>query len=127
MKSIWFFLKTTVKGGALFFLPIIFLIIAVEKVIKIFTGIISPVAEKLGIDTIAGKATISILIVIVVLLICFLGGMLMRIKVLQKLNQVLDEKLATLVPAYSELKSKTTGKLDSLAEASLKESKAAEK
>lgn len=111
MKSILFFVKTTVKGGVIFFLPIVFIAIAIEKIIAVFTKIISPLAIKLGIDNLAGKATISILIVIVVLLLCFLGGLLMKIRKLQKLNQALDEKLTNLIPTYKELKSKTAGKL----------------
>ena len=112
MKSILFFIKTTVKGGIIFFLPIVFIAIAIEKVAVVFTKIISPLALKFGIDKIAGKATITILIVIVVLLICFFGGLLMKIRKLQTLNKKLDKKLTELIPTYGEIKSKAAGKLD---------------
>jgi len=118
MKSVLFFIKTTVKGGIIFFLPLVFIAIAIEKVVVVFTKIISPLAIKLGIDNIAGKATVTILIVIIVLFICFFGGLLMKIRKLQKLNEALDKKLMELVPSYSQIKEKAADRADAKDEVS---------
>jgi uncharacterized membrane protein len=106
MQSILFFIKTTIKGGILFFLPAVFLVLVIEKVIALFTKIITPVAVKFGIENFAGKATIGILIVLSALLICFIGGLLMRIRKLQQLNYMLDQKLSQFIPSYTKVKDK---------------------
>ena len=111
MQIIYRFLKTTVKGGILFFLPLVVIYIAVEKVIAIFTKVITPIATKLGIEHIGGQATIGLLIALLVLFICFIGGLLMKIKKLEKLNRMLDEKLTSVLPSYTEIKSKTAGQI----------------
>ncbi|MEK8180818.1 hypothetical protein WMW71_10755 [Flavobacterium buctense] len=110
MKSIWFFIKVTVRGGILFLLPFVFIIMIVEKIISILSSIITPLAAKFGIDHFAGKATIGILIALCVFIICFLGGLLMRIYIFKRINEILDEKLLKLFPAYDELKSKAPNK-----------------
>ncbi|HRI22877.1 MAG TPA: hypothetical protein PLA68_18090, partial [Panacibacter sp.] len=99
-------------------LPLVFIAIAIEKVVVVFTKIISPLAIKLGIDNIAGKATVTILIVIIVLFICFFGGLLMKIRKLQKLNEALDKKLMELVPSYSQIKEKAADRADAKDEVS---------
>lgn len=108
MKSIWFFMKTTIKGGMFFLLPFVFIVMIVEKIISLISSIITPFATKFGIQHFAGKATIGILIALSIFAICFLGGLLMRINIFKKLNKKLDEKLLKLFPAYDELKSKAT-------------------
>ena len=107
MKVFYQFLKTTIGGGILFFLPIVVIYITIEKVIEVFTKVITPIATKLGIENFAGKATISLLIALAVLFICFIGGLLMKIRQLEKLNQKLDETLTQILPAYTDIKSKT--------------------
>ena len=107
MQSIWFFIKTTVKGGIFFFLPLFFIFMVIEKAFIVLSKVISPLAIKFGIHNIAGRASIGILIVIVIILICFIGGLLTRIRQLKKLNERLDETLTDLLPQYRILKSKT--------------------
>ena len=111
MQTIYHFLKTTVKGGILFFLPLVVIYIAIEKVIDLFTKVITPITTKLGIENIAGQATVGLLIALLVLFICFIGGLLMKIKKLEKLNRMLDEKLTSVLPSYTEIKSKTAGQI----------------
>jgi len=106
LKSIWFFIKVTIRGGILFMLPFVFIILVTEKIISILSSIITPLAVKFGIDHFAGKATIGILIVFCVFVICFLSGLLMRIYIFKRINQILDDKLLKLFPAYDELKAK---------------------
>lgn len=110
MKSLLFFIKTTLKGGVLFFLPIIFLLIIFEKIVEVFSKFITPIAIKYGIDNIAGKATLGLLILIVVLLLCFIGGLLMRIKQLEKMNHTLDGMLVSFLPSYKKIKLTATEK-----------------
>lgn len=112
MKVSVFFIKTTVKGGILFFLPLIFLYMMYEKIKPVFSTLIIPVAEKFGINNFAGRASIGILIVVTVLVICFLGGLLMRMTIFKNISAKLDKELSQIVPAYNKMKTKTVGKLD---------------
>ena len=107
MNSIWFFIKTTVKGGVFFFLPLFFIVMVIEKAFIVLSKVISPLAIKFGVHNFAGRASIGILILIVIILICFIGGLLTRIRQLKRLNEKLDETLTDLVPQYRILRSKT--------------------
>jgi uncharacterized membrane protein len=108
MKSIWFFIKTTVKGGVFFFFPVVFIYVVIQKASGILAKIITPLAEKFGIDGLAGKATLGILVAIVILLICFIGGLLMRIKQMKRINEKLEEFLMEFTPKYKRIKPKST-------------------
>lgn len=116
MKTYIFFIKTTIKGGILFFLPLVFLYMIFEKIESVFSSLITPVAEKLGINNFAGKASITILIVLTVFAICFLGGLLMRMTVFKNISEALDEKLSKVLPGYKKMKTKTLEKLDAVNE-----------
>ena len=111
-----FFIKTTIKGGILFFLPLVFLYMIFEKIESVFSSLITPFAEKLGINNFAGKASITILIALTVLAVCFLGGLLMRMTMFKNISEKLDEKLSKVVPAYKKMKTKTLEKLDTIDE-----------
>ena len=104
MKSIWFFLKTSIVGGVTFFLPLVFLMIMLKHAVEELTRVVGPLAEKLGIATVAGKATILIFVIAIILLVCFIGGLLMRLPQFRQLNEVIENNVMSLVPGYDTFK-----------------------
>lgn len=111
MKSFWFFIQTTVKGGVFFFLPLVFIGVVIQKAVTVLSAIIGPLAAKFGIQNLAGKATLGILVAIAILLICFFGGLLMRVKQLKKINEKLEDLVIKAFPNYKNYQPKTTKKL----------------
>jgi len=79
MKSIWFFILTTIKGGLFFFIPVVLIGILLHKAFTIISHFIGPLAEKIGVEKLAGKATLTIIVLFLFLLLCFCVGLLMRI------------------------------------------------
>ena len=111
MKSIVFFFKTSITGGITFFLPLVFLMIMLKHAVEELTRVVGPLAEKLGIATIAGKATILIFVIVIILLICFLGGLLMRLPQFRQLNEMMENNVMTLIPGYDTFKQTAMSKV----------------
>jgi hypothetical protein len=63
---------------------------------------------QLGINDIAGKATLTMMVLLLMLLLCFCGGLLMRIKKLKQLNKKLEDFASSFIPDYKKLKSSQT-------------------
>jgi uncharacterized membrane protein len=111
MKSILFFLKTSIIGGITFFLPIVFLMIMLKHAVEELTRVVGPIAENLGIATVAGKATILILVILLILLFCFLGGLLMRLPQFKQLNEFVESNVMMLIPGYETFKQTAMSKV----------------
>jgi hypothetical protein len=111
MKSILSFLRTTLTGGVLFFLPLVFIMIALKHGAETIGAIVGPLATRLGIENIAGKATVTILVVLVIVFICFIGGLLARSRHLKKMNDSVDSLLMAFIPGYDKFKAQAKSKL----------------
>jgi hypothetical protein len=67
----------------------------------------SPVINTcMGIDKFAVKATLTILVVFVMLLLCFIGGLLIRIRRFKPFNERLEALLLTFIPDYEKVRAK---------------------
>lgn len=104
MKSFWFLLRTTITGGIVFFLPILFLWTVGKHAISEITRYVRPLAERMGIATFAGQATVLILVVLLICIVCFLAGLLMRSPRFKNLSDFIDKNIVTLVPGYGQFK-----------------------
>lgn len=111
MKSIAFFFKTSIMGGITFFLPLVFLLLMLKHAVEELTRIVGPLAEKMGIATIAGKATILIIVILIILAICFFGGLLMRLPQFKQLNEAVENNIMALIPGYATFKETTLQKI----------------
>lgn len=106
MKSILFFLRSTLTGGVLFLLPAVLLYILIGKGYSILLKLSEPLAGYLpaGIFGLDGS---KILTVLILLLICFVAGLLFHSKIAKKGITRLEEKVLVFVPGYILLKSIT--------------------
>ncbi len=106
MKSLTSFLKTTITGGILFLLPLVLILILLGKGLKIIFKISEPLSAYLpdrffGLD---GSITLTILILI---FICFLGGLLYRSTWAKKFTTRLETNILNNMPGYALMKSLT--------------------
>lgn len=96
--------RTLIMGGLLFLLPLVIIIILLIKAIHIFRPIVHSLVSVLGIETIFGKATISVLSIVFLILLCFISGALIHAGLLKKWNSNFEETLYLLFPPLQRLK-----------------------
>jgi uncharacterized membrane protein len=104
MNSLKRFIKRTVLGGVFFLIPLVFLLMILEKAKEVLGSIIKPLADKWEISSLLGKSTVLFLVALLILLICFLGGLALKLPFFQKFNEFLEEKILHFLPGYSSLK-----------------------
>jgi len=106
------FIKTTVLGGMLFLVPVVVLIAIVGKGLQLTSALAAPIGELLGVDTIAGVAVVELLAVGVLVLICFLAGLVAETPRAKRWVRSLEENLLEKIPTYQLLKTKAQSALE---------------
>jgi uncharacterized membrane protein len=104
MKGLISILRATIVGGVLFLAPFVVLIIILGKAIIITGSILTPVAEKLPIESLIGLETPKILAAVVLLLVCFLAGLFAKTALATKMVSWLEKAILSNLPGYSFIK-----------------------
>jgi len=104
------FIRTTVIGGILFLLPLVVLFILIEKAHSILSVIADPVSRKIS-DSIPGFDGSRLISILLLILICFMGGLVFRSGRVKKFLQKLEDKVLIFIPGYSLIKSVTADAL----------------
>lgn len=105
------FFRTTVLGGILFLVPVIIFIAIAGKALQIIGKLAVPVAGLLGIDTIGGIAVAELLAIGMLVLICFLAGLVAESQSAKNVVKSLEENVLDKIPAYGLLKFKSQSAL----------------
>ena len=105
MKKIIELIKDTVTGGLFFLVPLFVLIFFVKKIMAKIGGIAKSLAALFGIPKAMDGLVGSIITIIIILLICFVSGVLLRISLLSTLRNKLDAFLEKKIPGYGFYKS----------------------
>lgn len=104
------FIRTTVIGGILFLLPLVVLFIIFEKAYSILSVISDPISRKIS-DSILGFDGSALISIFLLILVCFIGGLIFRSKKVKKVLQKLEDKVLIFIPGYSLIKSVTADTL----------------
>lgn len=102
------FLKTTLIGGVFFLVPIAVLVLVIGKAIGVMLVIAEPMADFLPVDSIGGLALANLIALGIVILTCFLAGLVARAKPAQQLAEAVETKIMQRLPGYALLKGFTT-------------------
>lgn len=94
------FLKTTVYGGILFLVPIVIFIAIMGKALQITNKLAIPIAGLLGIDKIIGIAFAELLSIGILVLICFIAGLVAKTPRAKKFAQSMETNVLEKIPAY---------------------------
>lgn len=105
------FLKTTVLGGFVFLIPIVILFAVVGRGLEITHVIAEPLAKILPIQSVAGLAVAELLGGVLLILVCFVAGLLGRTARAQQVVDGLEASFLTKIPAYALLKTKAQSML----------------
>ncbi len=100
------FLKTTAVGGLLFLLPLIVAGALIGQMVPIVNAIASALAGILPgtFKTPGGIALLVLLSIVVLLLLCFIAGLIARRSLGRSLSGVFEKKLVMLFPRYAIIK-----------------------
>jgi len=120
MKSLRQLIRTTLIGGILFLIPLVFVVVFFSKAFQIMKVVAIPVGKLIPYDTFAGFIMVDILTVLIIVLCCLLAGALARSRWGQRMNQKLDAALLQVIPAYAWVKGMTGELRDDDAEQLLK-------
>ncbi|ABQ04418.1 DUF502 domain-containing protein [Flavobacterium johnsoniae] len=105
MKSIFKIIKATFLGGILFLVPLVVLLIILEKGYGIIQKITLPLVNNLPRVHVLGIALQELIGILIIILICFAAGLLARTARAKKLIQKLEDGILSFVPGYSFMKS----------------------
>ena len=98
------FIKTTLAGGLLFLVPVVFLIFILSEAMDYMLVIAEPLAEWIPVDTIGGVALANLIAIAIVILICFIAGLVGRNTVASGLVKKLESKVLMKIPGYTLIK-----------------------
>jgi uncharacterized membrane protein len=104
-------IRTTIIGGILFLVPVAILVAAIGKGLQITGALAEPLARALPVDMIGGFAVAQILTIALLLLVCFVAGLLARAALARRLVDALEANVLSKLPAYALLKTKTQSML----------------
>lgn len=101
------FVKTTIAGGVLFILPLLIVIILVEKAIHILRPLIQKVMPLFSGHTLVGGTSLTILALLALALICFIAGLLAKTTIAERILVALEDRILSNLPGYQLIKDAT--------------------
>lgn len=104
MNSILKIIKATFLGGILFLAPLILLVVLFEKGYHIVQKITVPIVNSLPRVKVMGFALQEVIGVIIIIVICFIAGLLAKTVYAKKLVQKIEDNILSLVPGYVFIK-----------------------
>lgn len=110
------FVLTTVIGGVVFLIPVVFLGVIITKAAGFMMVIAKPMAAWLPIDTLGGVALANIIAIAAVIAVCFLAGIVARHALAGAFVKNLESKVLVNVPGYMMIKTLVNGFDESKAE-----------
>ena len=104
MKSILKIIKATFLGGILFLAPLILLVVLFEKGYHIVQKITVPIVNSLPRVKVMGFALQEVIGVVIIIVVCFVAGLLAKTVYAKKLVQKIEDNVLSLVPGYVFIK-----------------------
>jgi uncharacterized membrane protein len=105
MKSVLKIIKATFLGGILFLVPLVVLLIVLEKGYGLVQKVTLPLVSNLPKISVLGLAIQEFIGILIIILICFAAGLLARTAAAEKVVQKLEDSILSFVPGYSFMKS----------------------
>jgi uncharacterized membrane protein len=120
MKSILNIIKATVWGGVFFLVPVALVVIIIGKVLVALQKILNPILKNFPDTNLVGiLAFRQVVALLILLIICFVAGLLAQTKTAQRFIGWLDDSVLGFVPGYRFFKN-LIGNLTGLEEQDMK-------
>lgn len=101
------FIKTTIAGGLLFILPLVLVVVLIEKAIHLLSGPLQKVLPLFDGFGIAAATSVTLMAIIALAAICFLAGLIARTQLASKGLQTLEDRILGNLPGYQLFKDAT--------------------
>ena len=105
MKRLLKLIQTTLVGGVLFLVPLVVLVIMLEKALVLAHKLVDPLVHHLPFESVLGLRTPVLLAVALLMLFCLLAGLFARTALARRIVETLEEAVLSKVPGYALLKS----------------------
>lgn len=105
MKNIYKIIKDIIIGGVLFFIPLIILIVILQKALQIAAVLVVPIIKLLNVTHIFGIGVEIIISIVTILFVLYLAGLVARTKKAKAAVTKLEDSLLSKVPGYDMIKS----------------------
>ena len=109
MRGIFEIIKSTIVGGILFLLPLIILIVIVEKAVQLARGVFAPLLTRVSDGSVLGISLATLASIVALLLLCLVAGLVARTMIAQKLVSRLEDSILNRIPIYGFVKSAAEG------------------
>ena len=107
MKNLLQLVKTTALGGAVFLVPLVVAGVLVTKALLALRQLAAPFAGIVPTDTPFGVLLVDLALFGLLLLICFLGGLVARSEFGRGIGERLEQGLLNSIPGYAFIKGVT--------------------
>ena len=101
------FVKTAVIGGFFVVLPIALALLVLNYLLRSLANTLEPLLAELPADEVAGIGLDLLAAALLLLLVCFVAGILIRTRVGQGLNDWLEETIFNRIPGFTLLRNLT--------------------
>src|SRR6266487_5494139 len=116
MKRGWEFLKTTTVAGLFVLLPVVLIAKVLGEVFRFAHKAAGPILKLLPKDLVADPKFPTLFAVLVVLLTCFVAGLLTRLALARAIGRWIERHLLQPIPGYRAIRSLASGLSGSLEE-----------
>ena len=96
--------KATLIGGAVFLIPGFLAVFVLGKILGLLKSLALAIGPSLGIESTLGGVLLDVAAIVVMLLICFIGGVIARRATARRLRTKLDQMLLGSFPGYAFVK-----------------------
>ncbi len=104
MKNNFNFIKDMIIGGILFFIPLIILIVVLQKALQIASVLVGPIIKLLDITNIFGVGAEIVISIVIILFVLYLAGRISKTMMAKKAVTKLEQNLLSKIPGYDLLK-----------------------
>ncbi len=105
------FIKTTIRGGVLFLIPVIILVAVFKQAHQLIGKLAGPILANVPVERVVGTVALDLLTFALVLIVCFLAGLAAKTLAAVRFVSSLETEFLSKVPGYDLAKTKLTTKL----------------
>jgi len=104
--------KTTLVRGLALGIPIAVILYVFIKILVVIEKLISPAAEAIGIERLAGEITLTLLALVIIMMFVLMLGLLTRIRKVENIRTEMESLVLKFIPSLYQLKAMADDKLE---------------
>jgi uncharacterized membrane protein len=101
--------QTLILGGIFLIFPLLIVIVLIEKAVQLLLPLGKKLSEIFELHSVFGTAAVTIVCLVLILLLCLLGGVLVNKGFVHQYSRKVEEKLFLFFPSFQMLKYRLLG------------------